>query len=325
MGREQLVTSLKCAMKRIVGIRVAACGMRDFFRTANPHTATKPLFGQAAYSNALWFAVFLIAWTLTACDSATKLDYGDQTGRFVSIAALKSLCRGTSSSLTQELKIEGIVTANDMRGEFPKTLVLEDASGGIEIAVDRTALANLFPLGAKVTVYCSGLTLGNYGGKVQLGARPTGDYSVDRIAGTELDRYIRCTMLNSGTRRPRTVRFDDLGAEDADTYVRFEGVRFRDAGEPWCDRNPETGSLQTSVRTLEDGSGGEFPVRILPSSHYAAEPVPQGSGSVNGIVDYFKGELSLRIVNYEIDFVISEALPTTCLSTAGCSTLRPTR
>ncbi len=259
------------------------------------------------------------------CGSATKLRFEDETGSFVSIGYLKSLCRGNTTQLTQELKFEGIVTANDMRDEFPKTLVVEDATGGIEIAVDRTALANLFPLGAKVSVYCSGLALGDYGGKIQLGAPPTGEYSVDRIAGADVDRYIRCTELNAGTRRPRTVRFADLGTGDADRYVRFEGVRFREAGQSWCERDPESGAWLTTLRTLEDGSGATFPVRVLPSCHYAAEPVPPGTGSVNGIVDSFNGELSLRIVNYEIDLFISEAPPRACLSAGEYSAPTPKR
>lgn len=234
--------------------------------------------------------LFAAALAGAACNSATRLEFDDENGPFVSIAHLKSLCRGSSTRLTRELKIEGIVTANDIRDEFPKTLVVEDASGGIEIAVDRTDLANLFPLGARVSVYCSGLALGDYGGKVQLGAPPTGEYSVDRIPGSELDRYIRCTALNAGTRRPQTVRFAELTAGDADRYVRFETVRFLEAGEPWCGRDPETGALQTTVRTLADSSGGRFPVRVLPSCHYAEEPVPPGTGSVNGIVDYFNGD-----------------------------------
>lgn len=246
-----------------------------------------------------------------ACNKATKLEFGDRNGEFASIAHLKSYSRGSSTLLTQDLKIEGIVTANDIRGEFPKALVVEDATGGIEIVVDRSALADLFPLGAQVTVYCSGLALGEYGGKIQLGAFPTGDYSVDRIAREEVGRYIRCTSLNAGTRFPRTVSAAELGIADADTYVRFENVRFREAGEPWCCRDAETGALTTTRRTLVDGTGTEFPVRVLPSCHYAAEPIPQGIGTVNGIVDYFNGDLSLRIINYEIDLVIAEALPTT--------------
>ncbi|HJC76107.1 DUF5689 domain-containing protein [Alistipes sp.] len=320
-------------MRRIAGIKARSnqIGIRGSSATTPSlrSSAERPRRQTPRYRAMLRAAagslLFAAALAGAACNSATRLEFDDENGPFVSIAHLKSLCRGSSTRLTRELKIEGIVTANDIRDEFPKTLVVEDASGGIEIAVDRTDLANLFPLGARVSVYCSGLALGDYGGKVQLGAPPTGEYSVDRIPGSELDRYIRCTALNAGTRRPQTVRFAELTAGDADRYVRFETVRFLEAGEPWCGRDPETGALQTTVRTLADSSGGRFPVRVLPSCHYAEEPVPPGTGSVNGIVDYFNGELSLRIVNYEIDLAIAEAPPKACLSAAEYSIPRPTR
>lgn len=268
-----------------------------------------------------------ISLLLIACacnTSSPPTPDGDESG-FTSIAHLKTLCHGSSTLITEALKIKGIVTANDIRREFPKTIILEDASGGIEIAIDHTTLADLFPLGAGVTVYCSGLAVGEYGGKVQLRARPTGDYSVDRIARTDIDRHLRCTEQNAGTRQPRTVRIKDANNKHTDTYVRFEDIYFIEAGLLWCDQDPLTGDLIPSYRTLVDTERYEFLVRILPDCHYATEPMPQGTGSVNGIIDYFNGELSLRIINYEVDFATSVMCPTAYLSTAGYSILSPTR
>lgn len=236
-----------------------------------------------------------------ACDTATKATPEPQA-ELVSIACLKSLGTGGRCVVTRDLTVRGTVTANDLRGEFPRTLVVEDATGGLSIAVDRTALADLFPLGCELTVHCTGLALGDYGGKIRLGARPTGDYDVDRIDGADLGRYLRCTNPNNHLRRPRTALLADVGPADADRYVRFEGVRFVEAGAAWCAPDPDTGERVATLRTLIDDAGRTFAVRTLPSAHYAAEPLPSGKGSVSGIVDYFNGELSLRVINYEADF-----------------------
>lgn len=267
-------------------------------------------------------AVLLCA---VACNTSSTPSADDNESEFTSIAHLKTLCHGTSTLITEALKIKGVITANDIRGEFPKTIILEDAGGGIEIAIDHTALADLFPLGAGVTVYCSGLAVGEYGGKVQLGARPTGDYSVDRIAHTDIGRHLRCTEQNAGTRLPQTLHIQDVNKTHTDIYVRFEGVHFTEADLPWCDRDPLTGDPLPSCRMLVDTEGHEFPVRVSPDCHYATEPMPQGTGSVNGIIDYFNGELSLRIINYEVNFAISAMRPTAYLSIAGYSTPSPTR
>lgn len=314
-------------MKRIVGFKLpdqpaqakstagaAATNTKVSPAVIRPQSADRRLI-DAAVCSLLAVSGLLSA----ACSSATKPSFeGDGENR-LSIASLKTRCTGNSTTLTRNATIQGIVTANDIRGEFPKAIILEDATGGIEIAIDHTALADLFPLGSEISVHCSGLALGSYGGKVQLGAPPTGQYSVDRIARADIGRYLRCMELNAGTRRPRTTRFAELGIADADAYVRFEKVCFAETGSAWCDRDPESDQMQTTLRTLIDDAGNTFSVRVLPSCHYAAEPVPQGTGSVNGIIDYFNGELSLRIINYEIDLATFAAHPTTSLSTAECS------
>ena len=83
-----------------------------------------------------------------------------------SVAYLKSLCDGKSSvAVTQDIIIRGFVTANDLYGEFYRTIVVEDASGGIAIAAEGSPLADLYPFGIVATVRCNGLTLCDYGGK----------------------------------------------------------------------------------------------------------------------------------------------------------------
>lgn len=247
--------------------------------------------------------ISLISWLLTtSCNTSSEPSFEETTPTRISIAQLKTLCRGTSTLLTQPLSIAGIVTANDIRDEFSHTIVVQDAAGGVEISIDHTTLADLFPLGAAVTVQCTGLAVGDYGGKIILGAKPTNSYCVDRIARAEIQRYIRCTALNAHQRRPRTLRFTEVGAAVIDTYVHFEGVHFTQTEAKWCDYDPTTDAWLATNRTLEDLDGNQLLVRTLPRCHYATEPIPQGTGSVNGIINYFNGEFSLRIINYEVDF-----------------------
>lgn len=77
----------------------------------------------------------LLLFVLQACGNASSPEYesGDGTARHVSIAYLKSLCRGVLHPVTEDLWIEGCVVGNDLYGEFPDALVVEDESGGIEV------------------------------------------------------------------------------------------------------------------------------------------------------------------------------------------------
>ena len=108
------------------------------------------------------------------CDRATQPEFTVRPPEPQnSVAYLKSLCDGKSSvAIAQDITIRGFVTANDLYGEFHRTIVVEDASGGISIAAEGSPLADLYPFGIVATVRCNGLTLCDYGGKIQLGTTP---------------------------------------------------------------------------------------------------------------------------------------------------------
>ena len=123
-------------------------------------------------------SVVLALTALAGCDKASGLEFDDDTPQgTVTIAALKSRCTGAQAAVTEDITIEGVVTGNDLYGEFYKTLVVEDTSGGISIAVDATELYVDYPVGTAVTIHCNGLFLCDYGGKVMLGTRPTDEYA----------------------------------------------------------------------------------------------------------------------------------------------------
>ena len=88
----------------------------------------------------------LLLFVLQACGNASSPEYesGDGTARRVSIAYLKSLCRGVLHPVTEDLWIEGCVVGNDLYGEFPDALVVEDESGGIEVLIDAKRLYRTF-------------------------------------------------------------------------------------------------------------------------------------------------------------------------------------
>ena len=107
---------------------------------------------------------------VAGCDKATRPQIGGEQPATNSIVYLKSLCDGRSSVVvTEEITIEGFITANDLYGEFYKSLVLQDASGGITVAADLESVAEFCPFGYVATLRCQGLVLTDYGGKIQIG------------------------------------------------------------------------------------------------------------------------------------------------------------
>lgn len=262
----------------------------------------------------LLLSVFLLA----SCDKTSDFRYDDPPEAPHSIADLKRLCPANGTrKITRDITIRAVVTANDRFGEFSKTLLVEDGTGGLEISIDNPALYRQFPIDTEVEIFCNGLAIGDYGGKPVLGAPPSGQYSVDRIPATDQNRFVRVTKPDCGKRCANLYDFSQLKVEDAGRYVRFEGVHIAEKGVMWCDEEPVTHALLTTERTLVNEAGRTLFVRTLAGCLYATEPVPNGTGSINGIIDYFNGKFSLRVCNREIEIPNFAALPKAYPSTAG--------
>ncbi len=244
----------------------------------------------------------------TACNSASSLQFGgeqpDDKEEFTTISYIKSLCRGTTYAVTDNLTFKATVTGNDLFGELYKTLVVEDDSGGIEIAIDNDKLHLRYPVGAPITVHCQGLYLGDVGGRIELGARPTDIYSVDRLDAQSAALHIHCDAATATPRRAAVLTFRQITLKHVGRYVRFENVRFVDytTSDAFCDIDPVTLLPIDTERTICDASSSRFVVRTTRGCSYAREMLPIGVGSVNGIVEYFNGVFSLRIINHELFF-----------------------
>lgn len=255
----------------------------------------------AAYTTAI------ISLAFASCMSATSPEYDNIPDRVpeegnVSIAYIKTQCKGQSSIVAKDIYITGSVVANDMHGEFYKTIVIVDDSGGIEIDIDADPLFIDFPIYRHITVSCNGLALGRIGGKTVLGAAPTGEYTVDRIASADVSRYISTSPDSPVLAEPRTVRIADLSLEHVSDYIRIDNVRFTrgDGTTCWCDTVGD--SYATTDRTITDIEGNELTVRTSGQCNYASEPLPVGYGTVTGILDLTADGYVLRISNHGIVF-----------------------
>ncbi len=257
------------------------------------------------------FCGFLLAALVgsAGCDRATDLGFEDDVRpeATVTVARLKTLCDGQHYPIVDQTVVRGVVTGNNRYGEFSRELVIQDATGGISIAADYSAADNAYPLGEELIVYCNGLTLYDYGGKIELGKVTDENRFIPR---EELGKYLRISGRKSEQIEARPTGIAELTSRHADTYVRIDGVHFLESGT-WCDRDPETGRYTTTERTLADAAGNTLAVRTAGTALYADDPLPSGSGSLCGIVDYFDGKYSLRITGFETSFVATPAAPAT--------------
>ncbi|MCM1301853.1 MAG: DUF5689 domain-containing protein [Alistipes senegalensis] len=254
----------------------------------------------------LFRSAALLAATVcaVACSRSSGLDFPENEGTTAgqhSVAWLKSRCKGESTLLTDEIVVRGRVVANDRYGEWSRALVIADATGGITVFADAASLSDRYPFGASVVLYCNGLRLHDYGGKVVVGSEPS-DYGYGfGIPQESVASHLHREADEPAAPVPVVVTLGRITAEHIDTYVLVSGVHFCERGN-WCDKDAETGRFVDTDRMIADDAGNRFVVRTRGGCLYAGEPLPEGKGSLCGVVDYFNGRFSLRVVNRGADF-----------------------
>ncbi len=240
--------------------------------------------------------ILILQLCLLFCAGCTtpKLEY-DKPQNSVSIAYLKSLCRSNVHYIDEDITISGRVTANDWLGEFYKSIVIEDDSGGIEIAIDRHNIYTDIPIDSRITVLCCGLALGRSGGKIELGMRPTGEYSVDNIESSLLSNFIIVDKTPQ-ERQITTLTIEQIVARYVSCTVQIEGLQIV---EPHCDCWCESGSEKgiDTEHIAIDKRGQRLKIRVRGGCEYANAPIPKGRFTIRGIVDYAADEFYVRPTN----------------------------
>ena len=249
------------------------------------------------------YFVSLLVLFIASCSNSSHEPFSNSPHGKISIAHLKTLCRDSSTTITDDISIEAFVVANDLFGEYQKAIVICDESGGIELSIDCKSTAKRFPISARLVIHCTGLAIGNYGGRLIIGAKPTGGYTIDRIAEKDIDRYIRIDTSQPKEITPKVVTIDKISADDIGNYIALRDITFGDeVGLTWCEKDPETDEFITTTHTMFDRVGNSLQVRINSSCDYRSEAIPAGYGSVLGILEYFNDNYSLRIINHGIEF-----------------------
>ena len=174
-----------------------------------------------------------------------------------------SLGNGTQDSICrydEQFIVKAVVVSSDEGGNCYKYLTIQDETGGIEIAIDRSSLYNDYPVGQTVYLNCAGLIVGDYHNKYQVGWVYQG--SVGRIAPAALDHYLSKDGLpdlnNPLVAHPIEINgSSDLTAENVNCLVKIDGCKFdaADNGLPLSnndfttDRNVTFNGGSITVRT----------------------------------------------------------------------------
>lgn len=200
--------------------------------------------------------------------------------------------------------IHGRVISSDATGNIYKALVIQDETAAISLSINQGSTYNEYRLGQEVVLNVTGLYVGEYNGLQQIGW--LGDYNGEPqvtfmawsefLSHSELNGFPNNNVqyVNQNEEWPSAnpycvvTSFSQLPASGEEfrnmcsQLVRFNNVHFEEGGK-------ETyAPYQESVnRTLVDASGATLTVRTSGYSNFYNQLIPEGTGTVDGILSYY--------------------------------------
>lgn len=201
------------------------------------------------------------------------------------IAQLKALYSGAATLISSPVVIEAVVSSDDTEGNLYRTAYIQDATGGIELKLSLANLSTLYPQGSKIKLLAQGMTLGMYGRQVNLGYRSTeARYETSFYPELLVPKVLH--KVSQGNLSPETLTIGTLNQSYVGKLIRLEGVQFlaSELGQTYSDPTKAQANVN---RTLVDKTGATLVVRTSSYAKFAATTLPEGSGSIVGILTYF--------------------------------------
>lgn len=213
----------------------------------------------------------------------------------VTIAELKkeysSVADRTSKEIEYEYVLKAVVSANDISGNIYKQIYIQDETGGIAVSIDQNAIAGTYPVGQEVFIDLHGLAISMYGGQPSI-AHPTAEKN--RIPF----EIVKKKMLpngwpNADLVQPKTVKISDLSDDLVGRLIRIDNVYFEQKGQPFAP------AQETVNRLVTDGKGASIIVRNSGYADFAADKLPEGTGSIVAVLSKFGNDYQLFLRSRE--------------------------
>lgn len=248
------------------------------------------------------FVLFNVLLVSTACFKKDRdlppdqSNYDPNLPVNTTIAELRAMPKGTE--LKEDIIISGIVVMDDRGGNYFKTIVIQDSSGGIEIEADQNNLFNDYPVGRKIYVKCSGLFLDKTDENPHLGYTPDANGNVSPIPFILLDRFIvKATYPEQviPDTLPIATLINPLAAKQyLNTLIVIKNAEFTDssAGIPYAE--PASVS-STTLRYIEDCTGISIALSTSGYARFQSYLSPLGKGSITALYTRYNGVSQLRI------------------------------
>lgn len=224
--------------------------------------------------------------------------------------------------------LKGRVVSSDASGNIYKSIVVQDETAAIALSVNQSSMYIDYRMGQEVLINATDLWVGQYNGYIQLGM--LGQYNgMPQITFMAYDVFQNHTQLNGlpdqefkyvnyGKPQPAEnpyclifKNFSEIPAAGApyinvmSQLVEFPNVSFVDAGKPDESKDPDADGnypLMTFApyqdnadRKIRDSNGQTLIVRCSGYSSFYNDPLPEGVGTVRGILSRYGSSWQLLL------------------------------
>ncbi|MEO6833152.1 MAG: DUF5689 domain-containing protein [Chitinophagaceae bacterium] len=200
---------------------------------------------------------------------------------------------GAITTITGDIIVAGIITADDRSGNLYKAINVEDSTGGMQVMIDAYSLYNSYPVGRKIYIRCKGLTLGYNGGTPVLGMGVSEQNAINAIPGSEIANHlVKADIGHIVTPKPVTMaqlaQTKNYDTNLINRLVIITDAQFADtiAGITYTQPNGSTN------RNLTDCSGKIIALRSSNYATFHAIPLPAGKGTITGLYSIYASAFS---------------------------------
>jgi hypothetical protein len=193
--------------------------------------------------------------------------------------------------------VRAVVVSSDEGGNFYKSMVIQDTTGGISVQIDMTGLHAIYPVGQKVVLIPNGLVVGDYNNLLQVGWIYN-QTQVGRINSLYIDKYIKRDGQASLSNLPKPLtnnQIDFSSPKDVNKLVRLENITFQDEafGKPFAFNEFNT-DWKIYV-PLANGTEQEVTVRTSNFAKFRSMLIEDKKYNLTGILSIYRTTYQLII------------------------------
>lgn len=204
--------------------------------------------------------------------------------RLITFEELSELSSEDVIEIKNDLVVEGYVISSDRAGNIFGSLFLQDdpesPAFGIEIKSDLLEMHAMYPIGSKVVIILKGLYLGNRGGALVLGTARNafGTLIADRLPSLATLEHLRLSCDPGWEPVPVLRELSALDSTSLHTFIRLEQMEISES-----QKKGNFGDFDGEIN-LENCQGETIVLQTSSFADFAGLPLPEGNGSVRGIL-----------------------------------------